>query len=206
MCRIFLTLTFVLTSYAVVQTTSHLFDRDLEAGSFEVLDSSLSVLLGDSLLDSLRETADEFLGFLEADTGETTDSLKSGDTLRVINTVKNDVKCVFGCLFLGSTASSSWSTASHHHDSASSGRSVDTEGLLNFLNKLRSFEEGHGLQLLDNLGDNRRNLRSTLTIVDTHVSELASGALDMKRPEASHPCFRGDHRASKVCPREGEGA
>lgn len=59
----------------------NLFDRDLEASSFELLNSSLGIVFRDSFSDRLREPRDKFFGFLKTNARNTTDGFECSDTL-----------------------------------------------------------------------------------------------------------------------------
>mmetsp|Transcript_7392 Transcript_7392/g.10366 ORF Transcript_7392/g.10366 Transcript_7392/m.10366 type:complete len:265 (+) Transcript_7392:165-959(+) len=183
----------------VVMSRVCLLDNNLKASLSKSLLRFLSIFLADAFLDSLREARNEFLSLLKADTGYTTDSLESSNTLGVIYPFKNNIKGVLGFLLSSSASSSTWGC--HHNGASSCSRCINTEGLFNLLDKLRSLKKRHSLKLFNDIAHNRGNFGGTFTIVNPHVAEVSSHTLNLHRSESSHSRSRGDDRSAKLCAR-----
>ena len=70
------------------------------AGSFQLGSGLFGLVLADTFLDRLRSAVDQFLGFLEAKTGDCTNSFDHVNFL-VASSVENDIEFVL--LFCGFT-------------------------------------------------------------------------------------------------------
>ena len=80
-----------------------LLEGNSSASLFELGLDFLSLVLGNAFLDSLRSILDNFLGFLEAETGDLADNLDDSD-LVVAEALEDDVE--LGLLLSSSSASS----------------------------------------------------------------------------------------------------
>ena len=132
-----------------------LLEGDSSASLFELGFDFLSLVLGNAFLDSLRSVLDNFLGFLEAETGDLADNLDDS-YLVVAEALEDDVE--LGLLLSSSSASS---RSSSNGNRSSSGHA---KGLLDVLHELGSLEQGHLLQSLNDLFAS-----------NSHVSFLSKG-------------------------------
>ena len=110
----------------------NLLDLDLCASFLEFGSDLLGLVLGDAFLEVLRSAIDEFLGFLQAQAGQSTDDLDDSD-LVCAAFLQDDVE--LGLLFSGLSRSGSGS-------SNSGSGSGDTEGLFESMDKLGQLEDG----------------------------------------------------------------
>ena len=83
-----------------------LLDLDLCASFLELGGDLFGFVLGDAFLEVLRSAVDEFLGFLQAQAGQSTDDLDDSDLVGASG-LQNDVE--LGLLFLSS--SSAWTSS-----------------------------------------------------------------------------------------------
>src|SRR3954454_17591257 len=120
-----------------------LLDVDARAGRLELLLGRLGRFLGDALEHRLGGVVDEVLGLLEPEARERPDLLDALDLL-VAGRLEDDVELRLLLLFLGDGAAAAAARHGHHRR----GRG-DLEGLLELLNELRQLEQGHALEVLE---------------------------------------------------------
>lgn len=119
-----------------------LLEGDSSASLFELGFDFLSLVLGNAFLDSLRSVLDNFLGFLEAETGDLADNLDDGD-LVVAEALEDDVELG---LLLSSASLGSRSSSNSHGSSGG-----NAEDFLELLDELGELQGGHFLQSFDDL-------------------------------------------------------
>ena len=123
-----------------------LLELDGSASLFQLSLSSLSVVLGSALENSLRSTLDHFLSFLQAQAGDDlADSLNNANLLSA-SVGQNDVE--LGLLLSGTSAALSRSASCNSSNRSSS---LNVEYLFKFLNELGQFDEGHFLESFNEL-------------------------------------------------------
>lgn len=128
-----------------LSNSGELLELDGSASLFELSLSSLSVVLGSTLEDSLRSGLNELLSFLQAQAGDDlADSLNNADLLSA-SVGQNDVE--LGLLFLSSTAGSRGTSSNGSNRSSG----LNVEDLLEFLNELGELDEGHFLESFNEL-------------------------------------------------------
>ena len=116
-----------------------LLEFDLGASGFQLLLGFFSVSLRQAFLNSLRSTFNHVLGFLQAQTGQFTNSLNNSDLVRT-DFSENNVE--FRLFFSRSSSTSSRSSNSH-----SSSGSRNTELFFHHLDEFGNFENSHGRKI-----------------------------------------------------------
>ena len=117
----------------------NLLDLDLCASFLEFGSDLLGLVLGDAFLEVLRSAIDEFLGFLQAQAGQSTDNLDDSNLVGA-SSLQNDVE--LSLLFLSGSSTGSGS-------SDSSGSGGNAEFLFQSMNQLSQLKNGEGLNLFD---------------------------------------------------------
>ena len=116
-----------------------LLDLDLCASFLELGGDLLGFVLGDAFLEVLRSAVDEFLGFLQAQAGQSTDDLDDSDLVGASG-LQNDVE--LSLLYLSSSSAGSGS-------SDSSGSGGNAEFLFQSVDQLSQFQNGKSLNFFD---------------------------------------------------------
>ena len=117
----------------------NLLDLDLCASFLEFGSDLLGLVLGDAFLEVLRSAIDEFLGFLQAQAGQSTDNLDDSNLVGA-SSLQNDVE--LSLLFLSGSSTGSGS-------SDSSGSGGNTEFLFQSMNQVSQLKNGEGLNFFD---------------------------------------------------------
>src|SRR5690606_679801 len=131
-----------------VRRHRNLLQLDLGAGCFQLCLDLLGVRLGHCLLDRLRRTLDQVLGFLEAKTGDGPDFLDDVDLLGA-SVGQDDVE--LGLLLGRGSSSAARSTACGSNRHRRGGG--DAPLLLEHLRQLSRLEDGQARQVFYDLGE-----------------------------------------------------